>query len=84
MSDFFWHSWALYMEFEYIFQRRISPCICNSKLLANATVSFGISSASVDFPVLLFRCSAIVELWGFIFFFSFPEVTWLKVFCGIP
>lgn len=67
VSDFFWHSCALYLGFEYIFQKRISPCICNSKLLADSTVSLGTSSASVDFPVLLFRCSAIVKLWGFIF-----------------
>lgn len=79
MSDFFWHSCALYIEFEYIFQKRISPCICNSKLLANSTVSLGTSSASVDFPVLLFRCSAVVKLWVFwfgvfvfVFFFFFP------------
>lgn len=82
MSDFFWHSCALNIELEYIFQKRISPYICNSKLLANSTVSPGISSASVDFPVLLFRCSAIVKQWGFIIFF--PEVMWLKVYYGIP
>lgn len=82
VSDFSWHSCALYIEFEYIFQKRISPCICNSKLLANSTVSLGTSSASVDFSVLLFRCSAIVKLWRFIFFF--PAVMWHKVYCGIP
>lgn len=83
VSDFFWHSCALNIEFEYIFQKRISPYICNSKLLANSTVSPGISSLSLW--IFQFCFSDAVQLSNSaVLFIFFPEVMWLKVYYGVP